>query len=805
MIAFAGVLAVAAGSGAVAAQEDTSDFDLADYATEEGVVETDGLREAISDWRAGEISADELRAVIEAWRSDEPVTDPGDGDKDDDGDEADGAPPGDGAPAPDLDINIRSDAIDLDGTETATLEVDVTNEGGETDTRVAISSLADADDGTQLLQSATIVDKKIATDGGFTAVVEAEIEFDQASDVTAVVGVGDDLTNPAATDELTVSLTGGAAGITDLTETQYPTVTAAVEDVEEEETIEVNNGTFEEDLTVETHNVTIFGQGEGKTVIDGNVTVESDNVTIQDLTIQGDYADNGENNELNTVDVTSSSPGGTAVLNGSGADLTDVAAETIVVDDEAAEVSGESRATVIETNTELQAAVDVAAGLDELTEDRILVNPGAYEADVTVPNGAEGVTITSVAGPTETTILPAETGFDVQANNVTIDGFTIRGASSDAIFAEDLTGTLTVTDTTIQNVGGNGIFGRNVGNVTAIDNTLEDTAAVAAINVWQGQEALVQNNDISSAGPGSGIVVEELDTAAVLRNDIVSAAGGSGVYADSIDDTVTIHDNTISDVSDEGIEGAFAIENAIVTDNTVSDVGSNGIYMVVDNTETVTGNEITSTGGDGIWLDGYTETVEVADNEIEDAGYLGLDATGGDVTVTNNDINETASGGIVLDASFNATVQRNTVTNAGGEGIGISAFDDVTIEDNFLDNIQNDNTYFYSGGIVVETTDPLTGEVTENQVQNVSNAAGVRVDDFDDGDVSGLSVTANNIVDNDDGLEADTVDELDATENWWGNDSGPSGDGSGTGDSVSGNVDFEPWLDAPFDEGGQPV
>ena len=43
MIAFAGVLAVAAGSGAVAAQEDPRDR-LADYATEEGVVETDGLR-----------------------------------------------------------------------------------------------------------------------------------------------------------------------------------------------------------------------------------------------------------------------------------------------------------------------------------------------------------------------------------------------------------------------------------------------------------------------------------------------------------------------------------------------------------------------------------------------------------------------------------------------------------------------------------------------------------------------------------------------------------------------------------------
>jgi hypothetical protein len=32
---------------------------------------------------------------------------------------------------------------------------------------------------------------------------------------------------------------------------------------------------------------------------------------------------------------------------------------------------------------------------------------------------------------------------------------------------------------------------------------------------------------------------------------------------------------------------------------------------------------------------------------------------------------------------------------------------------------------------------------------------------------------------------------------WWGDPSGPSGAGGGSGDAVSGNVDFEPWLDQP--------
>jgi len=39
------------------------------YADEEGSVETDGLRNAIGDWRDGEIDTDLLRDVIDARRS----------------------------------------------------------------------------------------------------------------------------------------------------------------------------------------------------------------------------------------------------------------------------------------------------------------------------------------------------------------------------------------------------------------------------------------------------------------------------------------------------------------------------------------------------------------------------------------------------------------------------------------------------------------------------------------------------------------------------------------------------------------
>ncbi|MEF8901963.1 MAG: PPC domain-containing protein [Halovenus sp.] len=54
----------------------TGSFDVpsvSDYADSDGVVTTDGLREAIDDWRSDDIGTSLLRDVIDAWRSGDPV------------------------------------------------------------------------------------------------------------------------------------------------------------------------------------------------------------------------------------------------------------------------------------------------------------------------------------------------------------------------------------------------------------------------------------------------------------------------------------------------------------------------------------------------------------------------------------------------------------------------------------------------------------------------------------------------------------------------------------------------------------
>jgi subtilisin family serine protease len=60
-----------------------------------------------------------------------------------------------------------------------------------------------------------------------------------------------------------------------------------------------------------------------------------------------------------------------------------------------------------------------------------------------------------------------------------------------------------------------------------------------------------------------------------------------------------------------------------------------------------------------------------------------------------------------------------------------------------------------------------------------------------------VSLSQSQISDNGEGLNNTHSTEVEARDTWWGSESGPSGDGPGTGDSVSGNVRYDPWLYAP--------
>ena len=134
------------------------------------------------------------------------------------------------------------------------------------------------------------------------------------------------------------------------------------------------------------------------------------------------------------------------------------------------------------------------------------------------------------------------------------------------------------------------------------------------------------------------------------------------------------------------------------------------------------------------------------------------------------------------------SVSESTIEDNDRGGIGASDDAEMSVYDSLIAN--NDG----NGTLAVDDA-------------AVSINASTIADNTDDGIAvadSGVDVTVvrNNIVGNSDhGVVNAGTGDLNATQVWWGNESGPSGEGLGTGDSVSENVTFDPWLDAPFDEG----
>jgi len=138
----------------------------------------------------------------------------------------------------------------------------------------------------------------------------------------------------------------------------------------------------------------------------------------------------------------------------------------------------------------------------------------------------------------------------------------------------------------------------------------------------------------------------------------------------------------------------------------------------------------------GIMLNTYNNLVlvsaDIVDNHIINV-HMGIYAQGNtNLVATGNTIEGSTYCGIGIDSSAGTEILGNTISNSGD--IGIEVFG-------------------------------------ENVVAN-----------------------RNNITDNADFGVWSIGPQVDATCNWWGDFSGPSGEGSGSGDAVSENVDFAPWL-----------
>jgi len=369
---------------------------------------------------------------------------------------------------------------------------------------------------------------------------------------------------------------------------------------------------------------------------------------------------------------------------------------------------------------------------------------------------------------------------------------------------------------------------------------------IRGIGVHNGKDILIQDCKVENSG-GPGISVGKARSTSLKQSEDVtihncvsvdnSETGisvGSYIGAIVITDNVCsnnkrVHPDADREFSGKGIEisgrDTTQLISGLISGNTISDNGYQGIVLknysdgVIIENNTVTGHNFDQDGA-GIFFYGkssnpaYDQNHIIRNNTVTGnirgiVAYYAQNCTiEGNTITTDSGLFPVGQGGIKLDGANNMLVQDNTLSSLDGVGIKVqNTWNDVesysnSVSDNTITGAQfagiviwggaHDNTFL---------SNTITGTTTltfwAGQPYEETQGDGVFIDD-DAG--TGSVFHYNNIHGNaGDGMENQIATEVDAENNNWGAVTGPyhpTLNPGGTGDSVSDNVDFEPWLGA---------
>lgn len=297
-------------------------------------------------------------------------------------------------------------------------------------------------------------------------------------------------------------------------------------------------------------------------------------------------------------------------------------------------------AAVHDLNTGMSYATIQAAVNAANPSDTLLADAGTYAEQVTINKplvleGAQhGVNANAPAraGSPESVVDGAsnmgDSPFDVIADNVTIDGFTVQGGTSPNQFGTDIAlGAGTSNETIENNIVQNGITGLLLGSSSSTIS-----------------QNLFQNDNASGPVSGTGIYTDQFVAGGGLSDDTIESNGFVNDQASAV--TLGSSDATRHD------------SNFTIATNTFTQDG-NGIEAVNLVNSAVTGNVIAGSSASQVVLGEGVSNVTVANNVIRDGNTNGVwitntgsgapSATG--VTLSCDSVTGNATAGLSVDAS----------------------------------------------------------------------------------------------------------------------------------------------------------
>jgi len=387
----------------------------------------------------------------------------------------------------------------------------------------------------------------------------------------------------------------------------------------------------------------------------------------------------------------------------------------------------------------------------------VMTDSGAYTFNMTGPSG---ITITPSSwrmGGLATILVPDEYPTIQEAINVASLGDTI--IVDDGTYAEDLHIPATKTNLEIKPDAGASVTIKGVQNVPAASFPL----AIPNIDINASGVMIhgftIEGPDYTPSKYSSGIVIGASNVDIYNNTFKVTPAANTDEISQAIQ---TYHKNAKPGVDVSGLN----IHNNTFTHLSAGVAGYEGIY---------------------INLDEGTNTATVQHNQFS-----------GNVVraITTERSKTTISGNIIItDLAPNLP--------GGYQGINVGGVNDgdvanVSVTGNTIKGSASGKGFMYGIKLGYASTSTFTNvSIISNTIE--MNEVGVWVK-FS---ASGVKVHWNNIIGNTNyGVSnTDTTDTINAAYNWWGNENGPFhtiNNPAGTGDAVSDNVLFKPWLVEPY-------
>jgi hypothetical protein len=278
--------------------------------------------------------------------------------------------------------------------------------------------------------------------------------------------------------------------------------------------------------------------------------------------------------------------------------------------------------------------------------DTILVGAGSYAEKVTVNKslileGAQHGIDAQTRSGAETVVTGIDDGtghittpFDITANNVTLDGFTVEGATSSTEFGFGiLEGAGTSGTQILNNIVQNNIAGLSLSNATGGNSGLI-------------QHNLFQNNNVTGPVSGTAIYTDQFNAGGSLAN-------------------VTIDGNSFLNDTNSGViigptDATKGASNVTISNNTFNGDG-NAVLLFNTSSSSVTDNTMTNSTGSQLVIGGGVNGLKVTNNLIQNGatrgiriGDFGGGSTNQNVTINYNNIQGNGTAGLEIDSAAGA-------------------------------------------------------------------------------------------------------------------------------------------------------